>query len=146
MQFTGWLIQLHALLAKTEQRCLVVLQGTEAWFEKQVFELKEKSINKSAGYRVLTYSEHPNILGDVNRKTYTHQLGTESDLLIFMDSSLNIDALNALAGTLKRGGLCLLWLPHSPNYSPFTHRFVKAVITSKQHYVSTKKCLEDWDE
>lgn len=132
----------HAALVNNERR-LVVLSGNEQWalslltsIDLVAATLANKAPVSSASLSAqstlntqdktafqssieheascLIYSDNPLLPANVPQKRYRDKLGSESDVIIFADSQLTIDAFAALSGTLKAGGIFFLVLPKLP--------------------------------
>ena len=64
-----------------------------------------------------TQNHTQNQITDVRIKQYKKMLGQESDVLVYdAYAGLNPDALGALVGTIKQGGVCILISPDVPNW------------------------------
>lgn len=105
--------QFQSYLARERFRALIILKGELSWAE-QIFEqytsfLTGLNHEKSISLSCKKYSNVSEVPGDINKTSYVHHLGTENHSLIFIDPSLNIDALAALSGTIVAGGICFLW-------------------------------------
>ena len=101
------------------ERRLVVLLGSEPWALSLLGAIDE--VNACLESSELKHSQAPSsierclIYGDsevfpatVQKKRYRDKLGSESELIIFADSKLTIDAFAALSGTLIAGGTFFL--------------------------------------
>ncbi|WP_286262920.1 GNAT family N-acetyltransferase [Thalassotalea atypica] len=141
MTIYEFLKKLYLNLLRSKHRSLVVLDGDLLWAQQNIQEFLDKTTLNSSDNgtqnRLLTYSELATVSGDVNRKTYTHHLGTENQFLLFVDPELNVDALAALAGTIAAGGICFVWLNSQDSSFVPTHflsRFLQYIKQSERNY------------
>lgn len=141
MQAIDCLTKFNLALSTRQYRGLVVLKGELKWAKNLLFGyllsiLEEADIGENITLTSLVDAEYKlankdTELGQENdnfsalnscvqwqyltSKTFTHHLGTECDYLFVAEADLHLDALAALIGTIKAGGLCFLWLPPEIN-------------------------------
>jgi tRNA(Met) cytidine acetyltransferase len=66
-------------------------------------------------------NQRQNEITDVRIKQYKKMLGQECDVLVYDSyAGLNPDALGALVGTIKLGGVCIIISPEQPDWIDFT--------------------------
>jgi tRNA(Met) cytidine acetyltransferase len=124
---------------------MVVLHGELMWAEQSYLQyIQEISCDKE-NVQSLVFSEHCQVSSKVNRKTYSHVLGTESDAVFFVDEALNVDALTALAGTLQKGGIIFVWLNRQTStkqYSAFAQRLLNKIDQMTLSWVISQSQIE----
>jgi tRNA(Met) cytidine acetyltransferase len=137
----------EALLNK--ERRLVVLSGSESWALSllESIECVSAALRNNVNAELSLPSRNPTCLiyGDsslfranVQQKRYRDKLGSESDVIIFVDSQFTIDAFAALSGTLKAGGILFLVIPafvEKPDESLFFKRFYSLITKVSTHTI-----------
>ena len=154
--FNIWFNQLSNELNRSQQRHFVLLIGNELWAHSllsTVDKIKpfllpsEESLSDiNTGAECLIYGDSSVFPTNVNRQRYRDKLGSEADLIFFSDSQFNLDALAALSGTLKAGGVFFLIAPQLSNQyhkSLSFQRFYNIVFNSSYHTIinESDKCL-----
>lgn len=149
-KFTRWFNQIQQHAAQNKHRCLIVLAGDYSWSFPLLETIKSSTVflsNKATSQETcsienwLTYSDNPKLKANVNKQNYRHKLGSQSQGVIFADSDFNIDALAALSGTIKGGGVLVILLPEKltvikkNNNSAFLQRFINKVEHSFLPYI-----------
>jgi len=121
--------QLIHLLTQNKQRCLLWVKGEQRWAHSQIQSwlsqtepqlqtvwFGETDTSKSSD-NVQCKSRTQNQITDVRIKQYKKMLGQESDVLVYdAYAGLNPDALGALVGTIKQGGVCIVISPNIPQW------------------------------
>jgi tRNA(Met) cytidine acetyltransferase len=143
-----WFMELTKALAYNNERRLILLSGSESWaysllagIEKINLSLitgQQSSANDDSVAQCLIYGDSTVFAANVNYQRYRDILGSEADFIIFADSKFNVDALAALAGSLKAGGLYFLVMPElnkQCKQSLFIRRFYDLVNNSSCHGV-----------
>ena len=137
----------EALLNK--ERRLVVLSGSESWALSllESIECVSATLRNNVNAELPLPSRNPTCLiyGDsslfranVQQKRYQDKLGSESDVIIFVDSQFTIDAFAALSGTLKSGGILFLVIPalvEKSDESLFFKRFYSLITKVSTHTI-----------
>jgi len=140
----------EALLNK--ERRLVVLSGSESWalsllepIECVSAALRDNVNSKlplpSSNSTCLIYGDSSLFRANVQQKRYRDKLGSESDIIIFVDSQFTIDAFAALSGTLKAGGILFLVIPvlvEKSDRSFFFKRFYSLITKVSTHTIITE--------
>lgn len=131
----SWHTELTDNLKAQGFRALIVLSGELSWANH--YATKIIAQNKSLNYQIFTETQIQTDESTVTSATYRHHLGTENDLIFFMDPQLNLDALAALSGTLVAGGFLVVYWPfgefkQAEQLSHFGDYFYQ-VITHSQH-------------
>jgi tRNA(Met) cytidine acetyltransferase len=136
--------QLIHILTQNKQRCLLWVKGEQSWAELQIQSwlsqiehpldtvwFGETLVNKSpvnshtnphrksenVHHKERAQNRTQNQNTDVRIKQYQKMLGQESDVLVYdAYAGLNSDALGALVGTIKQGGVCILISPDVPKW------------------------------
>jgi len=136
--FYDWFKQTQQQAANKRHRSLVVLAGNYGWSLTLLEAIKNSSdffvntdrANKTFQHQKwFTYSDIPIFNANVTKQNYRHKLGSESQVVVFADSEFNIDALAALSGTIKAGGVLFIIFPENisliklNNRSLFLSRF-----------------------
>ncbi|MFT6529318.1 MAG: tRNA(Met) cytidine acetyltransferase [Psychrosphaera sp.] len=131
--------QLIEHLTQNKQRCLFWVKGEQCWAQTQIqtwlsttdpslqiTRFGEPQLNTGILRHSQTVnheqsqSQTQNQITDIRIKQYKKMLGQESDVLIYdCYAGLNPDALGALVGTVKLGGLCILISPEVPQWLNF---------------------------
>lgn len=151
-------------LVKNERR-LVILSGCELWALSllESIELVSDTLNVNHGLqkyssnlpssvspsgkpplsksKCLIYGDSALFTPNVQKKRYRDKLGSESDIIIFVDSQFTIDAFAALSGTLKAGGIFFLVLPSLDEKqvkSLFFNRFYSLIKAMSNHTIITE--------
>lgn len=122
--------QLIHHLTQKQQRCLLWVKGEQRWAQAHIKTwLSEASQSlKTIWFGDLqtppsttplaqNLAQTQNQITDIRIKQYKKMLGQESDVLIYdCYAGLNPDALGALVGTVKQGGLCIIVSPEIPQW------------------------------
>ena len=138
-------------LANNERR-LVVLSGCESWalslleYIELVSVALKGNVNhglqlSSSNSKCLIYGDSELLTANVQKKRYRDKLGSESDVIIFVDSQFTIDAFAALSGTLKAGGILFLVIPSLEDKSEqslFFQRFYLLITEMPAHTIITE--------
>jgi len=118
--------QLLAELRKKQQRIMLRLRGTQTWAHKWLTQELNLVLDKEPELQVIRFIEHPdktkpiNQIHDYRLKQYQKLLGQECDLLVFdAYAGFNPDALGALTGTIRAGGLCILITPEDEDWCDY---------------------------
>ncbi|MGQ5486277.1 tRNA(Met) cytidine acetyltransferase [Photobacterium damselae subsp. piscicida] len=109
IQFSHYLTQLIPFLQQTNSRRLVVIQGSYEWAQPYL-------------KLCTSYYQEPLWVGELSSNLYQGRhisykkaktvLGQETDCVIFDgNSDLSYEAIGAVVGTIKGGGLAILFLP-----------------------------------
>ncbi|PKG86509.1 GNAT family N-acetyltransferase [Colwellia sp. 75C3] len=128
---------------------MVVLSGRESWalsllesIESVFSSLKTNGNQElelsSSNSTCLIYGDSELLTANVQKKRYRDKLGSESDVIIFVDSQFTIDAFAALSGTLKAGGILFLVIPALVNKSVeslFFKRFYSLITEVSTHKI-----------
>lgn len=138
-EFSSWFtcIQQQALI--NNERRLIALVGDSEWSSSLL-----KSIDKSKGNHSkneentwLVYGENSSIESNVAKQRFSDKLGSESNIVVFQDTDLSIDALAGLSGTLVGGGIFFLLVTdeNQISSSPFYQRFFSLLTLFSEHTV-----------
>ena len=120
--FRSWFNDYRSQATLMNERRLVLLSGSDEWalsllqtidlvrdtfldIPKQTPQLAKKP---SACF---IYGNSKVLPPNIQYKRFRDKLGSESELIIFADSNMTVDAFAALSGTLKAGGIFFLVLP-----------------------------------
>lgn len=147
-QLSLWFKAYSANALRLKQRGLVILAGDSAWAMTLLQHLPgfpvSTGLNTTESKAVWhIYSDDADVAANLSRQNYRHQLGSESQVIVFADSGLNIDAFAALSGTLVAGGTLFVVCPEflidaeQSNKGAFFQRFVSKIKTTQQHIVLT---------
>ena len=140
-KFFRWFEQIHQQTVIKKHRSLVVLAGEYSWSLSLIRKIKSSSTffakdgleARSQNDGWLTYSDVEALNANVTKQNYRHKLGSESRAVVFADSEFNIDALAALSGTIKAGGILFILFPQKVSEikknqnSLFLKRFINKV-------------------
>ena len=119
-QFLRWFEQIQQQTVTKKHRSLIVLAGDYSWSVSLIEQIKKSSnfMSKVGGGETtgqnegwLTYSDIDTLNANVTKQNYRYKLGSESQAVVFADSEFNIDALAALSGTIKAGGILFILFP-----------------------------------
>jgi len=136
--FHSWLKAFSAEALLLNERRLVVLSGNERWAAKllnNTLSSYKESLNQ-ANNECLIYGDSEFFPANVSAKRFRDKLGSESNHVIFADSQFRIDALAALSGTIKAGGMLFIVmseLASKKEKSQFIRRFFKLLGTMPAH-------------
>lgn len=139
-QFHLWLNIFAEQARLFNERRLVVLSGSEHWaltlVNPRIHSPQESftHVNKNC----LIYGDSELFPINISAKRFRDKLGSESDTIIFVDSQFRIDALAALSGTLKAGGILFIVMPEldvSKRESQFVSRFFKLLDDMLAHAI-----------
>ncbi|NVK25605.1 MAG: tRNA(Met) cytidine acetyltransferase [Gammaproteobacteria bacterium] len=119
LNVASFLIMLQPLLEELKanrQRKLVRLIGERLvlteWLDNELNEVINKPVIWFGRHQEQERIGEHNQYFDARLKQYQQYLGQESDIVVFdCYAGLNPDALGALTGTIKQGGVCLLLTP-----------------------------------
>ncbi|KGJ90567.1 tRNA(Met) cytidine acetyltransferase TmcA [Colwellia psychrerythraea] len=150
--FTHWLKDYAKQALLNNERRLVVLSGSETWALSLIGSIDvvseflqgsaHEESNLSAPHSTcLIYGDSATFPANVQKKRYRDKLGSESDVIIFVDSQFTIDAFAALSGTLKAGGLFFIVLTELNKYSQeslFFKRFYALIQVMPCHTIITE--------
>ena len=150
--FTPWLKAYAKQALLNNERRLVVLSGSETWALSLLGSIDVVSetlqgntdgeSNLSAPHLTcLIYGDSATFPANVQKKRYRDKLGSESDVIIFVESQFTIDAFAALSGTLKAGGLLFIVLPElnkASQESLFFKRFYALIQTMPYQTIITE--------
>ena len=150
--FTSWFNDYAKQAALNNERRLVVLSGSETWALSLlgsidvVSETLQGNVNGQSNLSgchstCLIYGDSATFPANVQKKRYRDKLGSESDVIIFVDSQFTIDAFAALSGTLKAGGLFFIVLPEldkASHESLFFKRFYTLIQAVPCHTIITE--------
>ncbi|MCJ8321688.1 MAG: GNAT family N-acetyltransferase [Colwellia sp.] len=149
-KFTYWFDSIQQRAASNKHRCLIVLSGEYSWSLPLLESIKNspRSLSKKLNSdgidqqdSWLIYSDSPKLKANVNKQNYRYKLGSESQVVVFADNEMNIDALAALSGTIKGGGVLFILFPEKlstikkNNNSAFLQRFIKIIELSFASYI-----------
>ena len=141
-QFLRWFEQIQQQTVTKKHRSLIVLAGDYSWSVSLIEQIKKSSnfMSKVGGVETtgqnegwLTYSDADTLNANVTKQNYRYKLGSESQAVVFADSEFNIDALAALSGTIKAGGILFILFPEKLSVikknqkSLFLKRFIDKV-------------------
>lgn len=160
-QSFGKFLSKHQSLALQQgHRITVVLSGETSWAYQVFREFEEVASafgESNEQDDLIIYGEVNSankvlasnmVLHNVNAQNYRYRLGTQSHYLVFQDPHFNLDALCALSGTIRAGGICFILMPTSVEQVPkintktqvqaksFLNRFYQLVENNHQvfHY------------
>ena len=150
--FLSWFNDYSKKTLVNNERRLVILSGCESWAMSLLLTIDEvkSALNTDTGEdfqtssltaQCLIYGDSPIFPANVQKKRYRDKLGSESELIIFVDSEFTIDAFAALSGTLKAGGILFLVLPSLENIfeqSLFFKRFYSLISEMSNHAIITE--------
>jgi tRNA(Met) cytidine acetyltransferase len=142
------LIELISELKCNNERRLILLSGSESWahslltgiqkINQSLVAPEQLHSNADSSVHCLSYGDSSVLSANVNYQRYSDILGGEAEFIVFSDSRFNADALAALSGTLKSGGVFFLVMPTlNKQYqkSLFIRRFYDLVNNSNHHTV-----------
>ena len=150
--FLSWFEDYAKQALANNERRLVVLSGCELWASSLLKSIEQVSaalvgdVNPelssfSSHSTCLIYGDSALLTANVDKKRYREKLGSESELIIFVDSQFTIDAFAALSGTLKAGGILFLVLSplvEKSEQSLFFKRFYSLISGMKAHTIITE--------
>jgi tRNA(Met) cytidine acetyltransferase len=150
--FLSWFNDYAKQALANNERRLVVLSGSELWASsllksiEQVSEALVGNVNPefssfSNNAACLIYGDSGLLTANVQKRRYRDKLGSESEIIIFVDSQFTIDAFAALSGTLKAGGILFLVLSplvEKSEQSLFFKRFYSLITAMSAHTVITE--------
>lgn len=153
------LVQLSLQLSVSKQRGFIHLQGDQTWchnwLKQHLAELPDKDVLWFGDTHAAANSEDVKHHLEIRLKQYKKYLGQERDILVIdAYAGFNPDALGALAGIVKLGGMCILLTPNNetwvnyldPELTRFcTEPFVISDITQaySQRLVNLLTCSSD---
>ncbi len=131
-QFKKWFLAYQQAALAQQERRLILLSGELTWSIALV-----NSVIAQENSLCHIYSDHSLLANSMGLQSYRHQLGTESQYVIFADSQFNIDALAALSGTLVAGGVLFVLLPATTiaDDNAFMQRFFQQLERMPSHVV-----------
>ncbi|MFW5451214.1 MAG: tRNA(Met) cytidine acetyltransferase TmcA [Methylophagaceae bacterium] len=107
-----------------QQRQCVVLQGDIDWCQSS----SKKLLIDFDNHNIIYLSDTIKNTDAISQKQAKTQLGKEFDAVIFDGlTQLNPDSLGAIIGTVKAGGVLILWLSPKPPTSLWSQRFNQIV-------------------
>jgi tRNA(Met) cytidine acetyltransferase len=139
--FGAWLSTLLKSITVQNERRLVILSGCELWAKTLLDDVgfTNKELNSSSSsHRWLVYGDSKTFTANVQAKRYQDKLGSECDFIVFADSRFTIDALAALSGTLKAGGVLFFIaqpLKEQDDSNAFSKRFFTLLKKFPEHYI-----------
>ncbi len=146
--FLSWFNGLIKELEFSNERRLIILSGRESWAHSLLGavtkinrflspnEKREDFVDSAE--QCLIYGDSTTFPANVNYQRYSDILGNEAEFIIFSDSKFNTDALAALSGTLRAGGVFFLVMPElnkQCHQSLFIRRFYEFVNKSNYHTI-----------
>ncbi len=141
--FTAWFNEYTKGARLSNERCLIVLSGSESWAYSLIesiavlpTKLQYNNHPSATDSSCLVYGDSSVFPANVQIKRFRDKLGSESDAIIFADSKLNIDAFAALSGTLIAGGTFFLIVPEmnvKHEESLFLSRFYSLIKAKPEH-------------
>lgn len=153
------LVQLSLQLSASKQRGFIHLQGDQTWchnwLKQHLAELPDKDVLWFGDTHAAASTEDVKHHLEIRLKQYKKYLGQERDILVIdAYAGFNPDALGALAGIVKLGGMCVLLTPNNetwvnyldPELTRFcTEPFVISDITQaySQRLVNLLTCSSD---
>ncbi|PKI14372.1 GNAT family N-acetyltransferase [Colwellia sp. 12G3] len=150
--FSPWINEYTMQARLKNERRLIVLSGCESWALSLLESIESVAVALKANVnhglnlylcnsKCLIYGDNSLITANVQKKRYRDKLGSESDVIIFVDSQFTIDAFAALSGTLKAGGILFLVIPslhEKPASSLFFKRFYSLIAEIPIHKILTE--------
>mgnify|MGYP005987820349 CR=1 FL=1 len=150
--FLSWFNDYAKEAEVNNERRLVVLSGSESWAMSLLGRIdgvkaavnansKEVVDTPSLSSPCLIYGDSTVFSANIQKKRYRDKLGSESELIIFVDSAFTIDAFAGLSGTLKSGGLLFLVIPSIVDkleQSLFFKRFYSLIEQVANHTIITE--------
>jgi len=137
--FSSWFYRYQQQALMLKERRLIVLVGDNTWASSLVKTIHKNSDDKKKGkeFTSFIYGDSINISSNVAKQRFRDKLGSESDLVVFQDSDLSIDAFACLSGTLKAGGVFFLLIKDKSQIikSLFYQRFFNLLTTYPEHVV-----------
>jgi len=145
--FHSWLKSFSEQALLLNERRLVVLSGREIWalglLKRTVF-VPKKKLSKIDDTFII-YGDSEFFPATVSAKRFRDKLGSESNNVIFADSQFRIDALAALSGTLKAGGILFVVIPElelKKEQSQFVRRFFTLLNNMPSHALITESATQ----
>ena len=146
-QFHLWINSYKNSALLLNERRLVILSGKAAWALSLLTNFvaditvgfpdeTQRNGDVYLARKCLIYGDSSLFPANVPLKRFRDKLGSESDCIIFADSKFNIDALAALSGTLKAGGILFIIMPELDKQikqSRFVKRFFKLLAMIPEH-------------
>ena len=150
--FLSWFNGYAKEAAANNERRLVVLSGNESWAfsllraidgVKTAVNVDSRSLvhASSKPSPCLIYGDSTIFPANIQKKRYRDKLGSESEIIIFVDSEFTIDAFAGLSGTLKSGGILFLVIPsvcEKAAKSLFFKRFYSLIERTPNHTIITE--------
>ncbi len=154
--FITWFNEQTKNACLLNERRLVVLLGSEPWALSLLGAIDDVNAclesselqhyqAPSSIERCLIYGDSEVFPATVQKKRYRDKLGSESELIIFADSKLTIDAFAALSGTLIAGGTFFLVIPsinEKCQESLFFKGFISHIKSTPGHTIITQSQQE----
>ena len=145
--FNLWLKTFSEQALLSNERRLVVLSGNENWalelLSNHIFFLEENV--KKVVDTCLIYGDSNAFPTNVSAKRFRDKLGSECQSVIFADSLFRIDALAALSGMIKSGGILFIIMPKlelMKQQSAFFKRFFNLLDNMPPHVLITENKAE----
>ncbi len=138
--FHLWLKDFSEQAVLLNERRLVVLSGSENWaltLLKDIVYFPQEKLTRDNETQLI-YGDSQIFPANVPDKRFRDKLGSECHSVIFADSQFRIDALAALSGTIKSGGLLYVVIPElefKKQQSQFIRRFFYLLDNMSSHAV-----------
>ncbi len=143
--FISWFNDYGKQAMLQNERRLVVLSGSESWALSllESIDFLSAVLQSNTAYSSITmdcliYGDSEVFPANVQKKRYRDKLGSESEVIIFVDSQFTLDAFAALSGTLKAGGILFLVMPSINKMcqkSFFLKRFYSLIKSMPSHTI-----------
>ena len=136
--FHLWLKTFSEQALLLNERRLVVLSGSERWaltLLKGIVYFPEENAPLD-NEKHLIYGDSEIFTANVPAKRFRDKLGSECHSVIFADSQFRIDALAALSGAIKSGGMLFVVIPElalKKQQSQFVKRFFNLLDNMSSH-------------
>ena len=138
--FQSWLKSFVAEARLLNERRVVVLSGSEPWalaLLATTILRPDEGLNSEKN-SCFIYGDSTLFPVNVDEKRFQEKLGSECNHLIFVDKQFRIDALAALSGTVKAGGILFIVIADltlKKQQSHFVARFFTLLKTTPRHAI-----------
>lgn len=131
--FSTWYRTLRLHLARQNTRALVTLVGDVDWCIEylsaiSVLDIDENGAVASSRPQVLVYSNNLKLKSDLAKNNLKSALGTENEIVVYIDQEFDPNVIAALSGTIAGGGILFLCTETKTNSdSAFSIRLNKRI-------------------
>lgn len=143
--FTRWFYHFQQQAKALNERRLIVLVGDDKWAYSLLQTIHSANLdsNNTDEKSWLIYGDSELIKANVSTQRFRDKLGTESDVVVFTEQQLTVDAFAALSGTLVAGGILFLLINDMAlvKQSNFFKRFFSLLKGYSEHVILEQAAL-----